>query len=276
MTRGRILLLIPHPDDEVVGCGAAITRARAAGAELFAIYLTTGIAPIDQQWRWRRADQRRRIARRRAEALRVAARLGLHPLRFEEWPARTLKDHLPEALDRVASILADPAKAIDTIWVPAYEGGHQDHDVTNMLASTLAERDDDLTGGAGTGADRGGRLRILEFAEYNFRDRAVHSHEFVASSHDDVVLVLTARERQLKADLLETYASERGNLRHIEIGRERFRPLARYDYRRPPHPRPLFYERFHWVPFRHPRVDFTSPEEICAAMSIFRRSDADP
>jgi len=254
----RVLILVPHPDDEIVGCAAAIVRARAAGREIFALYLTTGIAPVEMQWRWQRADQAARVRRRRDEALRVAARIGLQPLEFLPWPARTLRHHLPEVRARAAALLADPALAIDTVWSPAYEGGHQDHDVTNMLASTFH--------------DAGGGVQVLEFAEYNYRDGIVRSHEFVASSHDDVVLVLTAEERQLKADLLGTYASERANLRHVEIGRERFRHLARYDYSRPPHASPLFYERFQWIPFRHPRVDFTSPAQICAAIAQFRRA----
>jgi hypothetical protein len=65
-------------------------------------------------------------------------------------------------------------------------------------------------------------------------------------------------------------------LRHVEIGRERFRHLARYDYSRPPHPSPLFYERFQWIPFRHPRVDVTSPAQICAAIAQFRGSAQPP
>jgi N-acetylglucosamine malate deacetylase 1 len=253
----RILVLVPHPDDEIVGCFAAIARARAAGREVFTLYLTTGVPPIGAHWPWQRRDHAARVRRRRAEALRVAERLGVRPLAFLDWPSRTLRHHLGEARACVARVLADPATDIDTVWVPAYEGGHQDHDVTNMIGSTLA--------------DDGGGPRVLEFAEYNFRDRVVRSHEFVSSSHDDVVLVLTAEERQLKADMLDAYSSERANLRHVEIGRERFRPLARYDYSRPPHPSPLFYERFRWIPFRHPRVDLTSPAQICAAMAGYRQ-----
>lgn len=252
----RILILVPHPDDEVVGCFAAITRARAAGRDVSAVYLTTGVAPVEMHWPWQRPDHAARVRRRRAEALRVAERLGVRPLGFLDWPARTLQHHLGEARDYVARLLADPAAGIDAVWVPAYEGGHQDHDVTNMIASTLDSEESEL--------------RVLEFAEYNFRDQVVRSHEFVAGSHDDVVLVLTEQERQRKVELLDAYTSERPNLRHVEIGRERFRPLARYDYTRPPHPSPLFYERFQWIPFRHPRVDFTSPAQICAALARYR------
>ena len=39
----RILILAPHPDDEIVACGIAALRARAAGARVFVLYLTTGI-----------------------------------------------------------------------------------------------------------------------------------------------------------------------------------------------------------------------------------------
>ncbi len=262
MIGSRILILVPHPDDEIVGCTAAIARARAAGRDVFALYLTTGIAPAETQWCWQRAGQAARVRRRRDEAWRVADRLGLRPLEYLDWPARTLRLHLDDVSARVARVLADPALAIDTVWAPAYEGGHQDHDVTNMLASTFA-------------GDADG-VRVLEFAEYNFRNGAVRWHEFVAPSHDDVVLVLTAEERQLKADMLDAYGSERANLRHVEIGRERFRPLARYDYSRPPHASPLFYERFQWIPFRHPRVDFTSPAEICGAMARFRQTAQPP
>ena len=52
--------------------------------------------------------------------------------------------------------------------------------------------------------------------------------------------------------------------------REALRPLARHDYSRPPHPGRLFYERHQWVPFRHPRVDFTPPAAVLAAIARFQ------
>ena len=61
----RVLILVPHPDDEIVGCAAAIARARADGRDVFALYLTTGIAPVEMQWCWQRADQAARVRRDR-------------------------------------------------------------------------------------------------------------------------------------------------------------------------------------------------------------------
>src|SRR5262250_1622088 len=38
----RLLVLAPHPDDELVGCGGMIQRALAAGAAVRVVFLTYG------------------------------------------------------------------------------------------------------------------------------------------------------------------------------------------------------------------------------------------
>ncbi|WP_203913526.1 PIG-L deacetylase family protein [Rhizocola hellebori] len=38
----RILVLSPHPDDEILGCGGLLHKAKAAGAEVFIQFLTVG------------------------------------------------------------------------------------------------------------------------------------------------------------------------------------------------------------------------------------------
>ena len=243
----RILILIPHPDDEVVGCAVAIRRATGAGARVFAAYLTTGLPPTETAWPWRRAEQQARLARRRAEALAVATRLELDPVAFMDWPARQLKDHLGEARQLVAGQVA--ALSIDQVWVPAYEGGHQDRDVTNFL-----------------GAQLGRRIEVLEFPAYNFA-RGVRTNEFPFATGHETVLSLSPEETMWKRGLVARYRSERAYLAHVGYAREVVRPLARYDYASPPHAGMLFYERFHWTPFRHPRLDFSSPADICRALT---------
>jgi hypothetical protein len=54
--------------------------------------------------------------------------------------------------------------------------------------------------------------------------------------------------------------------------RKQFRPLAAYDYSKPPHEGKLWYERFQWVPLRHPRVDYTSCDEVSGAITDFLRT----
>jgi LmbE family N-acetylglucosaminyl deacetylase len=245
----RILLLVPHPDDEVVGCAAAIGRARAAGAQFYALYLTTGLPAPDAGWPWRRGDHQARISRRRDEALAVAAAMGIQPLAFCPCPARQLRAHLAEERLMICDLVT--RHGIEGLWVPAYEGGHQDHDATNFLASTLASA-----------------LPVIEFAEYTAWPR-VRSQAFPFPRGTETTFLLDDDEVATKTALLAQYRSERGNLAHVRCQQEALRPLPRYDYRRPPHPGRLFYQRFQWIPLRHPRVDFTSPADVCRAFARF-------
>ena len=243
----HILLLAPHPDDEVVGAGAAIGRARAQGHRVSVAFLTTGVPDRSLLFPWQRAGHAARVERRRGEAAETAALLGFEIAFHQDHPTRTLKAHLGEMRARVLAFIE--RHAIEMLWVPAYEGGHQDHDSANFLGSTLRDR-----------------VPVWEFAEYNNIGGKVLSQEFPCASGAEIAIALDDAEIARKRAALALYPSERGNLAHIEAGRECFRPLAGYDYGRAPHPGVLFYQRFQWVWPRHPRVDYTLPEEVCAAL----------
>jgi LmbE family N-acetylglucosaminyl deacetylase len=250
MKSGRILVLVPHPDDEVVGCGVALRRAVAMGASPFALYLTTGVPEAKNLWPWQRRGYADRIARRRAEARQAAGLVGLTQAGFLDWPARSLKSHLAAALGVIRAAIA--AHGIELLWVPAWEGAHQDHDTTNFLASRLAAE-----------------CPAVEFAEYNYAGGRVRSGSFGIADGTEEVLTLTPEEVLWKRSLLACYESERGNLAHIRTSTEALRPLGRHDYSRRPHDGTLFYERFQWVPFRHPRIDFERPETLCRAFEAY-------
>ena len=251
LTGQRILILSPHPDDEVVGAAAAIGRAKARGAAVFLLHLTTGIPARAALWPWERRGHHRRVARRQAEATMVAAALGAELAGFHHRPSRTLKDDLPAARRDIAATMA--RLRIDRLWVPAYEGGHSDHDAANGLASTLAAL-----------------APVWEFAEYNHFGGRTNANAFFGQHGPDCDLILTPDEIEQKSRLLRLYASERGNLGYTGVARECFRPLAAHDYSRPPHQGTLFYQRFHWVPFRHPRIDFTAAAAVGAAIRALR------
>lgn len=240
----RILALIPHPDDEVVGCCTAIRRMRAAGAEVFGLYLTNGVPAREVLWPWQRDSHARRIARRRAEAEQAAGLLGLMSVGFLDIPSRCLRHHLPAAREFVLAALDHCAA--DMIWAPAYEGGHQDHDAASFLASTLK-----------------GQLPVWEYSEYHYCGGQVNGQGFIRPDGSEQEITPDAAERAFKLRLLAVYGSERGNLGYVRINREVLRPQAAYDYARPPHPGKLFYQRFQWVPFRHPRIDHCRPETVC-------------
>lgn len=249
----NILLLVPHPDDEIVACAATIGRAQREGAKIYPLYLTHGCIARELRWPWDRRHHDRHIARRRNEARDAARLLHLIPSNWPDRPARGLWGELASVNDDISRAVSD--YHIDQIWTPAYEGGNPDHDALNALVSRWAPQ-----------------LSVLEFAEYNFAGGRSRSQEFPVANGSEQVITLTEEERAFKKRALKIYQSERGNLFYVKTERECFRPLAQYDYSRPPHDGTLWYARFQWVPFRHPRVDFTNPEEICQAVTRFMAS----
>jgi N-acetylglucosamine malate deacetylase 1 len=249
----RILLLVPHPDDEVVAAAATIGRARAAGDEFFGLYLTSGVPAPEALWRWDKPRRAARVARRRDEAMAAAAILGIVPVGFSDWPSRTLKSHLDEALRRIEEAIE--REAIDTLWVSAWEGGHQDHDAANFLAAHV-------------GAGR----PVVEFAEYNAGGGRARRQRFAMPNGSETVVELTPAEAMLKRRLLALYRSERANLGGVRVDVESRRPLPRYDYGRPPHDGRLSRETFQWVGrlVRHPRVDHEPSRLVYQKLRAFR------
>ena len=247
MLGSRILVLVPHPDDEVVAAAATIGRAKAQGAAVFALYLTDGCLSRETMWPWRRKGHVQAVARRRAEAERAAALLGLEPVGWATRSARSLWRELPAVHEEIAAAIA--AHKPDQLWVPAYEGGNPDHDGLNALGQLFTKQ-----------------LSVLEFAEYNFFDGKTGAQTFPYLNGAETIVALSDSERARKRALLKVYASEQNNLFFVGVERECFRPLPAYDYSQPPHPGTLWYARHHWVPFRHPRVDFTPPAELREAI----------
>ncbi len=242
-----ILILAPHPDDEVVGCCAAIGRARARQCRVRVAFLTTGVPPRDSMWHWQRGSAyERRLRRRHAESCAVASELGVDVCHRSEVPSRELRHHIAQTARTVCALLEEVRSP--TLWVPAYEGGHQDHDVANFIGSLFVVKS-----------------QVWEFSEYNFRGGRTRSHAFPIDDGHERAIFLSATEAERKARLLALYESERGNLGHIGTCREIFRPLPEYDYSRPPHAGRLFYQRFQWARW-HPRVDSTQPEDVREAM----------
>ena len=237
MDSRRILVLAPHPDDEIVACGIAAWRARQAGARVFVLYLTSGVPAPEALWAWQQAGRGPRLSRRRAEAAAAAALIGAESVGFLEYPSRRLRHHLDAAAAETGRRIIECDA--DALWVPAFEGAHQDHDAANALAAQFRDV-----------------LPVHEFAAYNFAGGRTRSNQFADPRAGDVAIEFTAEEAALKRQTLVCYASERGNLKHIETVRESWRPLPCHDYSAPPHSGRLFRERFHWVPFEHPRVDF--------------------
>jgi hypothetical protein len=186
----------------------------------------------------------------------AAEMLGFGIAGFRDTPTRRLRTDLEAVVHDVEAAIA--RLDVQALWVPAFEGAHQDHDAANALAATFS-----------------GQLPVWEFAAYNFAGGTVRANRFSNRHGNEVRIEASDAEAALKRRALTCYASERGNLRHIGVAHEEARPLPAHDYAAAPHPGRLFRERFHWVPFRHPRIDSDPSAEVyrdIAAWLSTRRS----
>ena len=131
-THRRILWLLPHPDDEFA-CSMRIRATAAAGDEVHCVFLTDG------------GFGGQSVARRRLESLRVLRRLGVGAAAVHFLGERhgfrdgTLHERLEDALQALDALI-EAMGAVDVLHVPAWEGGHQDHDATHLLGIVLARR----------------------------------------------------------------------------------------------------------------------------------------
>lgn len=124
----RALVIAPHPDDEVLGCGGAMMRLAEAGAEVHVVIMTR--AGIDR-FGPDAADAIRREALAAHAVLRVA---GTH---FLDLPAAAL-DTVAHADVNAALCALVTRIAPDTMFVPFVGDVHLDHQLTFLSAMVAA------------------------------------------------------------------------------------------------------------------------------------------
>lgn len=116
---GTVLVIAPHPDDEVLGVGGAILRHLDQGDAVHVVICTRGQASRFG------AEQVEQV---QAEARRVHALLGVSGSHFLELPAAML-DTLPAA--EVNATLGEVFDKVqpDTVYVPHVGDVHRDHQI---------------------------------------------------------------------------------------------------------------------------------------------------
>ena len=115
----KILVIAPHPDDEVIGCGGALCLRTARGDRVTVVFLTSGELglkhrPHEQAWKIRESEAR------------VAGRiLGVARLEFFRLPDWTVGDHVKRGARLLSPILQ--AERPELIYLPHPQDWHPDH-----------------------------------------------------------------------------------------------------------------------------------------------------
>jgi LmbE family N-acetylglucosaminyl deacetylase len=135
------LLLVPHPDDETLGCGGLIATAASHGLDMRVAFLTDGGGSHLGSPTWSRE---RLVEVRREEALLATGRLGVdgRHVEFLGWPDGhpfVAGDAAFEAtIMRLEALCRDLAPC--SIWATWEREPHADHRAAAEVADALAKR----------------------------------------------------------------------------------------------------------------------------------------
>jgi N-acetylglucosamine malate deacetylase 2 len=227
---GTTLILMAHPDDEIIICGALIQRMKKA----IVVFATDG-APRDEGF-WKEYGSRQAYANiRREEAQRALALAGAWPLFLGDRVHGGIADqelfrNLPAAVAALTDIV-DETKP-DAILVPAYEGGHPDHDAACFVGSVVGRR---------------AAVPVWESPLYHRgQDRSHAVQTFPSLSGREREIRVSGEALAIKARMFEIYRSQNLVLEHFHPEREIFRPVCDYDFTVPPLPWKLNYELWEW------------------------------
>ena len=175
----RILILVPHPDDEVLGAGGLIHTWCARGFPVTLVSVTDGEA-ANPDWVGREHIRRTELV----EALRLlcegpvsVVHLGL--------PDGKVREHVGKLFSALSRLLSNEP----TLIAPYEWNGHPDHDVTGAVCLELA------------------RLHRLPIARYPNWTRHHAEPEVFAGEHIGR-FVLTPAVRQVKAAAIQAFASQ--------------------------------------------------------------------
>lgn len=230
---GRTLVIVAHPDDEAVGCGALLQRMR----EPLVLFCSDG-APRDRYF-WEKFGSREAYSQaRRQEARSALAEIGVMQVEFlppSPNPQQLFVDqdlflYIPQALESISEIVTHlQPEALLTL---AYEGGHPDHDTCAFLSWWTA------------------RELVLPSWEMPLYHRAAGDEivfqQFIMPEGNEALFDATPEEVKRKRAMLDQYVSQGDLISKFNPAVERFRPQAAYNFSRPPHPGRLNYEAWQW------------------------------
>jgi len=243
------VVVVAHPDDEVIGCGALLQRMKQARV----VFATDG-APLSRQF-WPKYESREQYASiRKLEACDALAYADVEQVGYLSTgnggtiPDQELFRHLEAAAQSLRSVVRRVLpKALLTL---AYEGGHPDHDCCSFLVQQIA-----LESG----------IPAWEMPLYHQQSASLTRQSFRDRDASELTLGLNLNEGKKKQLMMAAYSSQVEFLMTFSSSTpESFRPLVadRYNYFHPPHEGKLNYEAWGWP---------ISGADVCTAFADYLR-----
>ena len=228
------LVIVAHPDDEVIGAGGLICKL----TDISIVHLTDG-APYNRRVSHEAGFERDAdyAAARRRECISALAIANIPPERIVELG---ILDHsaphfLFELAKRITTFLQRTSP--DIVITHPYEGGHPDHDsaaFATHAALRLLERNGFQP------------PTVFEMALHPGKDGNTRVLDFLPSAgRETTTLLLDHKARETKRRMLECFGTQREAMKSIPLGPEKFRRPPAYDFLAPPQNGKLNYEHFH-------------------------------
>ena len=248
---GTTLVLVAHPDDEVIGFGALLQRMKQA----VVVFATDG-APRDPYF-WQPYGSRHAYAEiRRQEAQKALAIAGAQPVfladRVEDGIAdQELFRRLPQAIKATEEVVAQVQP--DCLLTLSYEGGHPDHDACCFIAAQVG---------------KARRLSVWESPLYHCHpDGSGAVQIFPRHTGQEVDFKVEGEALDKKLQMFHTYKSQQLVIDGFRPDMEQFRPIANYDFTQPPLPCKLNYELWQWP---------MTGKEVAEAFAAYLLSNPEP
>lgn len=133
----RAVIIAPHPDDEVLGCGGLMQGLAALGRPIQLISVTDGSASHPGSQRW---PVERLSTVRPQESVEALRRLGL-PLHSLRWLRGGFADSQVAAReDELSTFIERHLRASDVVFTTWREDGHCDHEAVGRASAEAAQR----------------------------------------------------------------------------------------------------------------------------------------
>ena len=123
----NILVIAPHADDEILGCGATIAKEISKGNKVYVLICTNAHVGAPELF------SEELIRRIRSEAITAHKLLGVKETVFLDFPAPTL-DQYPRY--KMSNMISSVIKKhnVDTVYIPHRGDCHKDHAIIHDCA----------------------------------------------------------------------------------------------------------------------------------------------
>ena len=123
----KVLVIAPHADDEVLGCGATMAKASAKGDEVYVLICTNASVGAPELFS---EDTIKQI---RKEAITAHRTLGVKDTFFLEFPSPVLDQYPRYKMSNEISAIIKRV-GVDTVYIPHRGDCHKDHAIIHDCA----------------------------------------------------------------------------------------------------------------------------------------------